>query len=45
MSRLARDLRCLQVSQSVGGYALIVNVKGEAARSFYLPLGGQPGQS
>jgi GNAT superfamily N-acetyltransferase len=34
--------RCLQVRQSVGGYALIVDAKGEAAKSFYLHYGFQP---
>ena len=34
--------RCLQARQSVGGYALIVDAKGEASRSFYLRYGFQP---
>ncbi len=31
--------RCLQARQSVGGYTLTVDAKGEAAKNFYLHYG------
>jgi ribosomal protein S18 acetylase RimI-like enzyme len=34
--------RCQQARQSVGGYALIVDAKGEAAKSFYRRYGFRP---
>ena len=34
--------RCLQARQSVGGYALIVDAKGEEANSFYRRYGFRP---
>jgi hypothetical protein len=34
--------RCEQARQSVGGYALIVDAKGEAAKSFYSRYGFRP---
>jgi GNAT superfamily N-acetyltransferase len=34
--------RALQARQSVGGYALIMNAKGEEANSFYLRYGFRP---
>ena len=34
--------RALQARQSVGGYALIVDAKGEKAANFYLCYGFQP---
>jgi hypothetical protein len=34
--------RCEQARQSVGGYALIVDAKGEAAKSFYRRYGFRP---
>ncbi|MCX5949431.1 MAG: GNAT family N-acetyltransferase, partial [Cyanobacteria bacterium] len=34
--------RALQARQSVGGYALIVDAKGEKAANFYLRYGFQP---
>ena len=34
--------RCLQARQSVGGYALIVDAKGEKANSFYRRYGFRP---
>ena len=34
--------RCLRARQSVGGYALIVDAKGEKAKNFYLRYGFRP---